>query len=331
VPPILDTPDRLVLQPSDRDGHGGLTPRGIEVIDSDGKNGRTLTPDTGVGLFDWSPGGRYVLSTKQTGSIADHTDDYHVVAYPIGGGAPATLARGVLISLSPDGHRLAYSQFYGSPDTRIAHVDWTGTPRIDEDSAVTLPGHYSWGSDGTWLLFVKLQHPKDEAGDLWRVEADGSRPRQLTANVPVLGAAASPDGTRIAAWVGTSSAQCHVALLDAAGGTPTPVGASTGKPGWIGWAHRKNLLVILEQNSSELIVVDGRGAVVSRPQIGEGGRVATHMVAWGRADDAIYYLANAPDEAFGFPDVWSVGVETGDARRVTRGANVINIPGVLAR
>jgi Tol biopolymer transport system component len=54
-----------------------------------------------------------------------------------------------------------------------------------------------WSPDGSTIAYV-VNVPGRRGGDIWTTNADGTNPHPITAGLDLLGAAWSPDGTKIA-------------------------------------------------------------------------------------------------------------------------------------
>jgi Tol biopolymer transport system component/imidazolonepropionase-like amidohydrolase len=110
--------------------------------------------------------------------------------------------------LSPDGQRIAFSAL-----THLYLMDLAGgTPkRVSAGNGREF--YPCWSPDGKSLAYVTWSDKADEGGEIFRVEADGSKPQKLT-NVAAFyrDLAWSPDGAKIVAL--RAARQSRVEMLD---------------------------------------------------------------------------------------------------------------------
>jgi Tol biopolymer transport system component/DNA-binding winged helix-turn-helix (wHTH) protein len=175
----------------------------IYVVPLEGGTPRRLTsggnPITGM---MWAADGKRIIFLSQRGGIPSD----RLWQIPLEGGEvePETVYQH-LGALSRDGQRLAYVVFPNGNDESISRVDLSGPgghvlarKKILASSAVDATPQLS--SDGTKIVFFSERSGK---GEIWRSEADGSNPIQLTYGGELEGTPSgsprwSPDGNWIA-------------------------------------------------------------------------------------------------------------------------------------
>jgi Tol biopolymer transport system component len=169
-------------------------PGGIWVMKQNGTRKRQLTT---FGAFpDISPdGSKVVFSGPPSGSA---NVDVWVVDIDGGNLTRLTTTAGFdrFPAWSPDGSKIVFL----SSRTGIAQV-WVMNADGDEQTQLTfdsLPKDQvpDWSPDGSEIAFVTQTHPA--GGDIWVMNADGTEAHAITSGADKLGAAWSPDGTKIA-------------------------------------------------------------------------------------------------------------------------------------
>lgn len=159
-------------------------------------------PDSRVKLADgfasspvWSPDGRRIAYCFGSGSGSEQV----MVMNADGSGARALTAgpsRHLFVDWSPDGSKLAFMREY-----ELYTMNADGS-----DQRLLLAGfarNLAWSPDGTMIAFEGgdwLEDQEGNGGDIWVVNADGSKPRNLT-NSPDsydAGPAWSPDSATLA-------------------------------------------------------------------------------------------------------------------------------------
>jgi Tol biopolymer transport system component len=202
----------------------------------DGSGQTNLTNDSGDDVLPaWSPDGAGIAFTR----FGDAGSEIFVMNADGSGqhsltNTPAMYEIGC--SWSPDGAQIAFNVYVpGTREGEIYVMDTGGTnrrnvsndPRDDESPA--------WSPDGQHIAFTRTT---DGNADIWLMNADGSRQKDITAD-PTAGETApawSPDGARIAFthFVG-SPANSDVYVMNAAGGAPRRLTSSDGydmRPTW---------------------------------------------------------------------------------------------------
>ena len=110
---------------------------------------------------------------------------------------------------SPDGKKLAFmSNRGGNPDIYVLSLDGGAINRVTfDDAAETLD---NWSRDGQFVYFSSSSRDISGMNDLWRVNADGGTPMQVSADryASEYWGAPSPDGSTVAFTArGTTSGQ----------------------------------------------------------------------------------------------------------------------------
>ena len=159
---------------------------GLYVVDADGSDPVRIT-DFASGAIDyypaWSPVGDVIAFERKAGEAtfgiwtvnADGTDARPVVDGPLDEEYPAW---------SPDGTHLAFtrgSSFAGPyDDTEIwtVAVDGTGLTQLTADTTADFYGP-TWSRDGRQIAW---HSERSGAGDIWTMNADGTRRRNATAD-----------------------------------------------------------------------------------------------------------------------------------------------------
>lgn len=183
---------------------GGVTQ--VFVMNADGSGVRQLT-DLPYGAENptWSPDGTRiaytvydedVMTSIWTVRAVDGQDPHEVVPAWYPDGRPTVAWEP---SWGPDG-RIAFSGAVWTPDGQEENVIFTVRPDGTEMTRVT-PGTGSfgakWSPDGQWLAFERY-HGGDDPTTIQLIRPDGSDERQLVESDGYqMGAAWSPDGTRI--------------------------------------------------------------------------------------------------------------------------------------
>ena len=186
-----------------QDFAGGYTAGGFGAAALDGTSQRRLT-SSGRDILDrvprWSPDGRWLAFTRQTGSVRQPR------AVSASGTDVALAETGWHPSWSPDGRALVWAVDGGAPGIVVAQVTGAdGSVALGERRLIPLPRRPDApvvSPDGTALLFRMRREPGSQPSDLWTVGLDGSGLRQLSHDVDVSVGWAdshswSPDGSQV--------------------------------------------------------------------------------------------------------------------------------------
>ena len=184
--------DRWLVHPVQRDAQESRFTRDLLP-------GYAFTPDSRALLYTQAGGLRRIALA--TGAVAEIPFTAEVdqalgprleFPYRLGlGPVKARLIQGP--ALSPDGRKLAFSAF-----ARLYVYD-LDTQRAQQLSPAGVQAfHPSWSPDGRSLAYVTWR--SDGGGHIWRIRANGGRPRQLSEHAAYYTDPAwSPDGKRIVA------------------------------------------------------------------------------------------------------------------------------------
>ena len=207
----------------------------IFIADRDGTRVRALVPDPALDYNpSFSPDGRWIIFTSQrSGSARIYR------AHPDGSGAealtdgPAFADQG---TLSPDGKTLAFvSSRSGQADIWILDVATRALRNVTSHPA----GDFrpAWSPDGEWIAFSSDRDPprascpnttapgpapfvSPQYPGVYIVRPNGSGLRRISASTEIAGTPHwSPDGARIAFWVGDPEQVCSGGLIFGTGTT----------------------------------------------------------------------------------------------------------------
>lgn len=212
-----------------------------------GRNGR-------IAFMAWPSGPPNIFSAKPDG-----TDVTRLTSGPAQDAHPAW---------SPDGSKIAFAsdRVLGNGQTDIYVMDADGTDVMRLTTEATGPAHPvgsrlpAWSPDGTRIAFVSDR--ADPRGDVWVMNADGSRQVDLT---PSAGAdsypAWSPDGTRIA-FVSDRGGDDQIYTMDPGGGRQAPLTSDPGPPrASLDWSPDGTRLVVARDPDRVYVMrADGTGA-----------------------------------------------------------------------
>lgn len=222
--PVVSPDGRWIVFGSDRDGQGDLY-----LIAADGSGERRLTNSPSrEGSPRWSRDGREVFFDAGT------RDSVILKGVDIATGAERTVARlaGFGGSLSPGGQDVVRTVGSFTGGRLVASLlDGTGQRFLTDTSGAAF--NPAWSPDGRQVAYSRLA--PDRSISVWVVAADGSGARPVTHLAPTEGRAQvpswSPDGRRLAVQVGRPGGRAgnaHVAIVDLATGTLTPLAPHEG-------------------------------------------------------------------------------------------------------
>jgi Tol biopolymer transport system component len=190
------SPDgRRIVAYASRGRHGGSQ---IVVIDADGSGQRRLTKTDNDYEQDsdavWSPDGRTIAFT------AYDCGSYWVRIVGADGSGQRTLApRGrsefpeyAEPAWSPDGRKILFANVHDG--VYVVNRDgsgWRVLARMKPADPNPVGGSVAWSPDGRRIAFIS-------DGNLWEMNADGTRRRRLVESAGSSGIAWSPDGRKIA-------------------------------------------------------------------------------------------------------------------------------------
>jgi len=219
-------------------------PRGLLVLDADGRITRVADPASGYRTGTFTPDGSHVIYVADSGIYSVASD----------GGSPSLLhsygaGDGVYtVALSPDGSRLAWFEGHGDALNSLWEMNVDGTDRhqiIGEGEAGRTPWSLQWSPDGTQLAFKRGADRgfgviNADGTDLsfvrsfGTVDADGTDGTFIPAFIPDLGPWAgpywSPDGTSLA--FATGRARSPSLSISRPDGTELQVIGSGGPGPW---------------------------------------------------------------------------------------------------
>jgi len=175
----------------------------IYVVRSDGTHVRNLTdaPDSNEWGPAWSPDGtRIAFSSDREGM-----PQVYVMNVDGTGVERLSDVEGEYPAWSPDGTRIAFESYvggttpFGDPnyDVFIMDADGSNEQNLTNDPD-SYDGYPSWSPDGEWIAFEStLATPEDfeppaydreriSDFDIWVMRADGTDPRNVTANLETL-------------------------------------------------------------------------------------------------------------------------------------------------
>lgn len=135
-----------------------------------------------------SPDGRQLVISHQTDGTGKDYRTSQIYVLPIGGGTPRPITKlgpSYWHGWSPDGRTLAYvaerTQPDGSQDFDIYTTPVRGNPQNPVETRLTttkgLDDGPDYSPDGRFIYFNSMRSGKME---LWRMDANGSNPKQLT-------------------------------------------------------------------------------------------------------------------------------------------------------
>jgi TolB protein len=181
------SPDgRKILFTSNRDGNNE-----VYVMNADGSGQRTLAtnPSSQEWAGSWSPDGRTIYFST------DRDGNWEIYAMDADGSNPRNLTRSPRndaglpglagMSLSPDGHRIAFASTrdtrdQDNPDLYVMNTDGSGVRRLTRWPGAEGVG--SWSPDGRKLVFGR--YPVKPRWAFFVMNADGSGVRKVDWALP---------------------------------------------------------------------------------------------------------------------------------------------------
>ncbi len=172
----------------------------VYVMNADGSGQQRLTRYAKPKELAWSPDGHMLAfgSHARRGPRdvyvlrADGTGLLNLTPGPGGGEA---------LSWSPDGRKIAFRSLRdGKGEFYVVNVDGTGLRRLTRTpKGGAAPSSAAWSPDGQKILFVRWGFVQGtDTGEIFVMNADGSRQRNLTRNpAPDTEPVWSPDGRKI--------------------------------------------------------------------------------------------------------------------------------------
>ena len=173
--------------------HSTRSPDGIYLLDPASRSVTRLSwlaGLTGSARITWS-------RDQSRIAVDDYTRGEVLVAKP-DGSSRFTLGIGNWAAISPDGRRVAFVAYDGTPVLKLVVINSDGTGRREIAANAAQP---AWSPDGSQIVFTRQVEARAGRGDLYIIGADGSNEYALTASVGLIDDSApawSPDGQWIA-------------------------------------------------------------------------------------------------------------------------------------
>ena len=268
----------------------------------------------------WSPDGASLAFLRVTDDAAEY------MVMPSGGGAPRKIAATeasedaptvrATVSWMRDGKSLALVRKEEDRPSAIfvVPVD-SGEARRVTDPPAGSPGDSSpaVSPDGGTIAFVR--GARDEAGDVWRCDANGANLRQVTFDVsPTRGIAWTPDGRELVYASNRFRNNWKLWRIDAAGGSPREVviGARVANdPAIAPSGHRLAYTQTPSQSAIWLVNLPAGDQPHTRPVIRSSGR-ETHP-SWSPDGRQVAWVSDRS----GADEVWIGDASGGGEAQVT--------------
>lgn len=211
------------------------------------------------------------------------------------------------VAWTPDGRIVCGSSVSGTPDLWIMDRDGKNQKQLTTDSAMEYTPVVS--PDGKFVLFTT-----DRSGmpTIWRIELDGSKPRQVTAAGDNYNPSISPDGM----WFVFDSWAKGINLImkeSTAGGEPVQLSETNGSHPAISPDGKLIAYVYLDEQTRnrriEVIPAEGGKAVKEF----ELPHTAGSNVRWSRDGLAIQFVVRAR----GASNIWSQPLSGGPPKQIT--------------
>jgi Tol biopolymer transport system component len=180
----------------------------LYVVNADGSGLRLVAQKASIAAAPaWSPDGQRLMFSFNAGGI-------YVVN--VDGGGLQNLTRGGGATWSPDGQKIAFGRVVKvrpeppggleiDSEIYVMNADGSGQQDVTRNEAFAWNADPAWSPDGQQIAFTSNRSGNcasasaDRCKDLYVMNADGSRQRQLTGNATVDAFDAwSPDGQKIA-------------------------------------------------------------------------------------------------------------------------------------
>ncbi len=271
---------QIAFRTGNPDKGGGLETK-INLIDADGTDLRTITPDTygepsgEAGPPVWSPDGSEIAFDTLGGIyvMAPDGSDLQLVSQYQGKYACYDLEP----SWSPDGSKLVFAVLCdgGNDGIWVVNADGTGKTQLAAPDRISDYWSPAWSPDGTRIAFVGVSGgPAAYRYDLYVMNPDGSDVRKLTdgSAYPSL-PAWSPDGSKIA-YTENQQGNTRIFLMDADGTNVVPLATSPTDVCCLAWAPAITLTETPATTPTEVPSSIAGARVAATIDVSDAGSVA---------------------------------------------------------